>query len=163
MMIRLVLTVAICTWFTIPVAAKELTPPLIIEKEMRYLNTHDYLQYASLWTKAMQNEVLFIHSPKDKNTIFNITEASLVTEQELSFPQAMQYIPRLSKYISHFGAHNVQVRYVEALYKVKQETSLQRNGENCFIQVFAKEHGIWRIAESVSVKKSILDTNASSR
>jgi hypothetical protein len=162
-MIRFVLTVAVYTWFTIPVAAQELTPSLIIEKEMKYLNTHNYLKYSNLWTKAMQNEVLFIHSPKDKNTIFNIKEASLVTEQELSVPQAMQHIPRLSKYISHFGSHNVQVRYVEVLYKVKQETNRQRNGENCFIQVFVKEHGTWRIAESVLVQKPILRTNAASR
>lgn len=44
---------------------------------------------------------------------------------------------------------NIQVYYIAIHYNVKKENAYQLDGMNYFLQVFVKERGEWKIAESV--------------
>ncbi|PGS81134.1 hypothetical protein COC98_28760, partial [Bacillus anthracis] len=63
--------------------------------------------------------------------------------------KAALYIPRLSQYVSKIGKENIQVYYIAIHYNVKKENAYQLDGMNYFLQVFVKERGEWKIAESV--------------
>ncbi|MFZ7704127.1 hypothetical protein ACO1C5_26835, partial [Bacillus cereus] len=77
------------------------------------------------------------------------TSSSLVKAKQLSFQKAALYIPRLSQYVSKIGKENIQVYYIAIHYNVKKENAYQLDGMNYFLQVFVKERGEWKIAESV--------------
>lgn len=127
------------------------TPIQVLQKEVQYLSTDNPVLYSKLWVRSMQNEILFHHSDKihHQDTLRNITSSSVVKAKQLPFEKAAVYIPRLSQYVSRAGKEKIQVYYVAVHYKVKKENPYQLNGMNYFLQVFVKEKGEWKIAESV--------------
>ncbi|MDM5189788.1 hypothetical protein QUF99_21450 [Bacillus sp. DX4.1] len=127
------------------------TPIQVVQKEVQYIANDKPVLYSKLWVRSMQNTVLFHHSDniRHKDTLRNVTSSSLVKVKQLPFAKASVYIPRLSQYVSRAGKENIQVYYVAVRYKVKKENPYQLNGMNYFLQVFVKEKGDWKIAESV--------------
>ncbi|MFX3625575.1 MAG: hypothetical protein ACE3JP_16455 [Ectobacillus sp.] len=153
-MVRILLTSFILLVFSLNHVNAEkqklLSPKEVVEKEMEYLSSDNTLAYTKLWVRAMQNELLFLHSPrsKGKETIYNVDKAELIEMKELPHAIASSYIPKLSRYISRFGHDGVKVLYIAANYSVREENKYQLNGPNYFLQVLVKEYGNWRIAES---------------
>ncbi|MEW9178878.1 hypothetical protein AB2553_00350 [Bacillus mycoides] len=127
------------------------TPIQVVQKEVKYIENDNTVLYSKLWVRSMQNAVLFHHSDNVRNqdTLRNVTSSSLVKAKQLPFKKASMYIPRLSQYVSKAGKENIQVHYIAVHYNVKQENAYQLNGMNYFLQVFVKERGEWKIAESV--------------
>ncbi|MEK4708622.1 hypothetical protein [Bacillus sp. FSL R10-2780] len=127
------------------------TPIQVVQKEVKYIENDNTVLYSKLWVRSMQNAVLFHHSDNVRNqdTLRNVTSSSLVKAKQLPFKKASMYIPRLSQYVSKAGKENIQVHYIAVHYNVKKENAYQLNGMNYFLQVFVKERGEWKIAESV--------------
>jgi hypothetical protein len=127
------------------------TPIKVVQKEVKYIENDNTVLYSKLWVRSMQNAVLFHHSDNARNqdTLRNVTSSSLVKAKQLPFKKASMYIPRLSQYVSKAGEENIQVHYIAVHYNVKKENAYQLNGMNYFLQVFVKERGEWKIAESV--------------
>ncbi|MGW6189477.1 hypothetical protein ACWFRC_01830 [Bacillus cereus] len=127
------------------------TPIQVVQKEVKYIENDNTVLYSKLWVRSMQNAVLFHHSDNVRNqdTLRNVTSSSLVKAKQLPFQKASMYIPRLSQYVSKAGKENIQVHYIAVHYNVKKENAYQLNGMNYFLQVFMKENGEWKIAESV--------------
>ncbi|MGW6147415.1 hypothetical protein ACWFN4_07740 [Bacillus mycoides] len=127
------------------------TPIQVVQKEVKYIENDNTVLYSKLWVRSMQNAVLFHHSDNVRNqdTLRNVTSSSLVKAKHLPFKKASMYIPRLSQYVSKAGKENIQVHYIAVHYNVKKENAYQLNGMNYFLQVFVKERGEWKIAESV--------------
>ncbi|MBK5434855.1 hypothetical protein [Bacillus sp. TH25] len=127
------------------------TPIQVVQKEVKYIENDNTVLYSKLWVRSMQNAVLFHHSDNVRNqdTLRNVTSSSLVKAKHLPFKKASMYIPRLSQYVSKAGKENIQVHYIAVHYNVKKENAYQLNGMNYFLQVFMKERGEWKIAESV--------------
>lgn len=127
------------------------TPIQVVQKEVKYIENDNTVLYSKLWIRSMQNAVLFHHSDNVRNqdTLRNVTSSSLVKAKHLPFKKASMYIPRLSQYVSKAGKENIQVHYIAVHYNVKKENAYQLNGMNYFLQVFVKERGEWKIAESV--------------
>ncbi|MFK4289895.1 hypothetical protein ABH955_001893 [Bacillus sp. RC240] len=127
------------------------TPIQVVQKEVKYIENDNTVLYSKLWVRSMQNAVLFHHSDNVRNqdTLRNVTSSSLVKAKQLPFKKASMYIPRLPQYVSKAGKENIQVHYIAVHYNVKKENAYQLNGMNYFLQVFVKERGEWKIAESV--------------
>jgi hypothetical protein len=127
------------------------TPIKVVQKEVKYIENDNTVLYSKLWVRSMQSAVLFHHSDNVRNqdTLRNVTSSSLVKAKQLPFKKASMYIPRLSQYVSKAGKENIQVHYIAVHYNVKKENAYQLNGMNYFLQVFVKERGEWKIAESV--------------
>lgn len=127
------------------------TPIQVVQKEVKYIENDNPVLYSKLWVRSMQNAVLFHHSDNIRNqdTLRNVTSSALIKAKQLSFKKASMYMPRLSQYVSKAGKENIQVYYIAVRYHVKKENPYQLNGMNYFLQVFVKERGEWRIAESV--------------
>lgn len=127
------------------------SPIQVVQKEVKYIENDNTVLYSKLWVRSMQNAVLFHHSDNVRNqdTLRNVTSSSLVKAKQLPFKKASMYIPRLSQYVSKAGKENIQVHYIAVHYNVKKENAYQLNGMNYFLQVFLKERGEWKIAESV--------------
>ncbi|WP_459499616.1 hypothetical protein [Bacillus sp. C1] len=127
------------------------TPIQVVQKEVQYISKDNPVLYSKLWVRSMQNAILFHHSDNIRNqdTLRNVTSSSLVKAKRLPFVKASMYIPRLSQYVSRIGKENMKVYYVAVRYNVKKENPYQLNGMNYFLQVFVKEQGDWKIAESV--------------
>ncbi|MEK7015090.1 hypothetical protein [Bacillus sp. FSL R9-9410] len=127
------------------------TPIQVVQKEVKYIENDNTVLYSKLWVRSMQNAVLFHHSDNVRNqdTLRNVTSSSLVKAKQLPFKRASMYIPRLSQYVSKAGKENIQVHYIAVHYNVKKENAYQLSGMNYFLQVFMKENGEWKIAESV--------------
>ncbi|MFK4012279.1 hypothetical protein [Bacillus cereus] len=127
------------------------TPIQVVRKEVKYIENDNTVLYSKLWVRSMQNAVLFHHSDniRNRDTLRNVTSSSLVKAKQLSFQKAALYIPRLSQYVSKIGEENIQVYYIAIHYNVKKENAYQLDGMNYFLQVFVKERGEWKIAESV--------------
>ncbi|MES5928402.1 hypothetical protein QCI77_20760 [Bacillus cereus group sp. MG9] len=127
------------------------TPIQVVQKEVKYIENDNTVLYSKLWVRSMQNAVLFHHSDNVRNqdTLRNVTSSSLIKAKHLPFQKASMYIPRLSQYVSKAGKENIQVYYIAVHYNVKKENAYQLNGMNYFLQVFVKERGEWKIAESV--------------
>ncbi|MDM5429379.1 hypothetical protein [Bacillus mycoides] len=127
------------------------SPIQVVQKEVKYIENDNTVLYSKLWVRSMQNAVLFHHSDNVRNqdTLRNVTSSSLVKAKQLPFKKASMYIPRLSQYVSKAGKENIQVHYIAVHYNVKKENAYQLNGMNYFLQVFVKELGEWKIAESV--------------
>lgn len=127
------------------------TPIQVVQKEVKYIENDNTVLYSKLWVRSMQNAVLFHHSDNIRNqdTLRNVTSSSLIKAKQLPFKKASMYIPRLSQYVSKAGKENIQVYYIVVHYNVKKENVYQLNGMNYFLQVFVKERGEWKIAESI--------------
>ncbi|UNJ94599.1 hypothetical protein MN093_02495 [Bacillus mycoides] len=127
------------------------SPIQVVQKEVKYIENDNTALYSKLWVRSMQNAVLFHHSDNIRNqdTLRNVTSSSLIKAKQLPFKKASMYIPRLSQYVSKAGKENIQVHYIAVHYNVKKENAYQLNGMNYFLQVFVKERGEWKIAESV--------------
>lgn len=127
------------------------SPIQVVQKEVKYIENDNTVLYSKLWVRSMQNAVLFHHSDNVRNqdTLRNVTSSSLVKAKQLPLKKASMYIPRLSQYVSKAGKENIQVHYIAVHYNVKKENAYQLNGMNYFLQVFVKERGEWKIAESV--------------
>ncbi|HDR7791820.1 TPA: hypothetical protein QCY19_000342 [Bacillus luti] len=128
------------------------TPIQVVQKEVKYIENDNTVLYSKLWVRSMQNAVLFHHSDNIRNqdTLRNVTSSSLIKAKQLPFQKASMYIPRLAQYVSKAGKENIQVYYIAVHYSVKKENAYQLNGMNYFLQVFVKERGKWKIAESVA-------------
>lgn len=127
------------------------TPIQVVQKEVKYIENDNTVLYSKLWVRSMQNAVLFHHSDNVRNqdTLRNVTSSSLVKAKQLPFKKASMYIPRLSQYVSKAGKKIFKLHYIAVHYNVKKENAYQLNGMNYFLQVFVKERGEWKIAESV--------------
>ncbi|QWU46677.1 MULTISPECIES: hypothetical protein [Bacillus] len=127
------------------------SPIQVVQKEVKYIENDNTVLYSKLWVRSMRSAVLFHHSDNIRNqdTLRNVTSSSLVKAKQLPFQKASMYIPRLSQYVSKAGKENIQVYYIAVHYNVKKENAYQLNGMNYFLQVFLKERGEWKIAESV--------------
>ncbi|WP_371932282.1 hypothetical protein [Bacillus sp. WLY-B-L8] len=127
------------------------SPNQIVQKELEYISNHKPVLYSKLWIRSMQTSVLFHHNDRihHQDTLYNIKHSSLVGIKQMSLTKASIYMPRVSQYVSKFGKENVQVYYLAVQYDVKKENIYQMNGTNYFLQVFVREYGDWKIAESI--------------
>ncbi|ABS23012.1 conserved hypothetical protein [Bacillus cytotoxicus NVH 391-98] len=143
--------IVIGSFFCFPPLLYADTPLQVMQKGTKYIADDNPVLYSKLWVRSMQNAVLFHHSDniRHQDTLHNVTSSSLVKAKKLSFQKAAAYIPRLSQYVSKVGKENIAVYYIAVRYKVKKENPYQLNGMNYFLQVFVKEQGKWKIAESV--------------